>query len=194
MLKWARQNGCSWNESTCSHAAIGGHLAVLQWARHNGCRWSAGTCTSAALTGHLAVLQWARQKGCHWNKDTCAFAAAGGQLAVLKWLYENDCPWSGFTTFNAAYNNRLDTLKWARQQQPPCPWWSLDELDDQDDYMLSGAKPSTLLWLAQQGAPLPEAAHAVACSTADRLTNAYIALRALLPAELLLYILTLSME
>ena len=57
-----------------------------------------------------------------------------------------------------------------------------------------GAKPSTLLWLAQQGAPLPDEAHAIACSSANWLTHAYIALRALLPADILLYILTLSMK
>ena len=106
---------------------------------------------------------------------------------------ENDCPWSGYTTLNAACYDHLDILKWARQQQPPCPWWNLDELEGEDLKMIA-ANPSTLLWLAQQGAPLPEEAHAIACSSANWLTHAYIALRALLPAELLLYILTLSVE
>ena len=115
---------------------------------------------------------------------------------MLKWALENNCPWSGSTTLLAAWNNRLNVLKWARQQQTPCPWWSLDELEDEDLCIddLDLIKPSTLLWLAQQGAPLPDAAHAVACRSADRLTHAYIALRAQLPAELLLHILTLSLK
>ena len=114
---------------------------------------------------------------------------------MLQWAHENNCPWSESTTLEAALRNHLDILKWARQQQPSCPWWSLDELHDEENVeLLNEAEPSTLLWLAQQGAPLPEGAHAIACSTADRLTHAYIALRALLPAELLLYTLTLSME
>ena len=43
MLQWARQNGCPWNEWTCSYAAHGGHLEVLQWARENGCPWGKWT-------------------------------------------------------------------------------------------------------------------------------------------------------
>ena len=111
---------------------------------------------------------------------------------MLKWAHENNCPWSGFTTFFAAYNNHLDIVKWARQQQPPCPWWSLDEPAYVENLYL--ANDSTLLWLAQQGAPLPDDAYDIACSAANWLTHAYIALRALLPAEILLYILALSME
>ena len=40
VLKWARENGCQWNEWTCTNAAEGGHLDVLKWARENGCPWS----------------------------------------------------------------------------------------------------------------------------------------------------------
>ena len=73
-----------------------------------------------------------------------------------------------FHVLLGSFNNHLDVLKWARQQQPPCPWWSLDELEwDQDVEDLIDAKPSTLLWLAQQGAPLPDEAYAIACSSAD---------------------------
>ena len=43
MLQWARANGCTWNASTCSEAACGGHLEVLQWARANGCPWDMDT-------------------------------------------------------------------------------------------------------------------------------------------------------
>jgi hypothetical protein len=52
-----------WNELTCTHAAQGGHLAVLEWARANGCLWDAQTCARAAPGGHLAVLQWAPPVG-----------------------------------------------------------------------------------------------------------------------------------
>ena len=175
-------------------AAEEGHLPVLEWARQNGCTWDEGTCTGAASRGHLAVLQWARHHGCTWDEDTCARAAGGGHLAVLQWAYKNNCPWSGSTILEAALRNHLHILKWARQQQPSCPWWSLDELLREDENGLMDAKPSTLLWLAQQGAPLPDEAHAIACSSADWLTHAYLALQALLPAEVLTYIVTLSIE
>ena len=119
---------------------------------------------------------------------------------MLEWARENNCPWSGSTTLHAALNNHLEILKWARQQQSSCPWWNfhvfdcVDDADDDYEHWLNIAKPSTLLWLAQQGAPLPDEAHAIACSSAVRLTHAYIPLRALLPAELVYHILALCLE
>ena len=46
MLKWARENGCPWDEDTCANAAKGGHLEVLKWARENDCPWDEWTCKS----------------------------------------------------------------------------------------------------------------------------------------------------
>ena len=69
-LKWARENGCQWDEGVCSAAARGGHLEVLQYARANGCPWNEDTCSAAALGGHLDVLQWARAAGCPWKEGT----------------------------------------------------------------------------------------------------------------------------
>ena len=56
------------------------------------------------------------------------------------------------------------------------------------------AKDSTLVWLAQQGAPLPDDAYAFACSSANWLTHTYITLKALLPVKIVMYILNLSLE
>jgi hypothetical protein len=57
MLQWARANGCPWDESTCSDAALGGHMAVLQWAHANGCLWNEDICGNLARGGYLAMLQ-----------------------------------------------------------------------------------------------------------------------------------------
>ena len=46
----------------------GGHLEVLKWARANGCPWDEGTCAYAAEGGHLEVLKWARENGCPWDE------------------------------------------------------------------------------------------------------------------------------
>src|SRR5271165_4484675 len=78
LLKWAKQNGCDWNSSTCSIAAHNGHLEVLKWARENGCKWNSLTCSNAAENGHLEVLKWARENGCDWNSYTCSYAARNG--------------------------------------------------------------------------------------------------------------------
>ena len=44
--------------------ARNGHLEVLRWARANGCQWDERTCYAAAERGHLDVLKWARANGC----------------------------------------------------------------------------------------------------------------------------------
>jgi len=46
----------------------GGHLEVLKWARENGCPWDEDTCAGAAEGGHLEVLKWARENGCPWDE------------------------------------------------------------------------------------------------------------------------------
>ena len=50
-------------------AAHGGHLEVLKWARENGCPWDEITCTWAAEGGHLDVLKWARENDCPWDES-----------------------------------------------------------------------------------------------------------------------------
>ncbi len=48
--------------------AKGGHFEVLKWARTNGCEWDESTCDGAALVGDLDMLKWARENGCEWDK------------------------------------------------------------------------------------------------------------------------------
>jgi hypothetical protein len=40
MLRWARENGCEWDEDTIKLAAFGGHLEMVMFAREHGCPWS----------------------------------------------------------------------------------------------------------------------------------------------------------
>ena len=54
-MKWARENGCPWDELTCAHAALDGQLEVLKWAREHGCDWDSTTCYFAAEGGHVEV-------------------------------------------------------------------------------------------------------------------------------------------
>jgi len=72
----------------CANAALNGHLGVLKWAREDGCAWNESTCLNAALNGHLGVLKWARENGCPWNENTCSCAALRGHLETLKWARE----------------------------------------------------------------------------------------------------------
>jgi len=104
----------------CQNAAIGGHLSALRWARENGCPWDEMTCAYAAEEGHLDILKWARKNGCPWDEETCALAARGGHLDVLRWARENGCPWDKYTRVYAALGDHLHVLKWARENG--CPW------------------------------------------------------------------------
>ena len=116
MLAWAKENGCSWNATTCALAAEGGHLEVLQWARQHGCEWNSTTCLYAALGGHLEVLQWAREHGCDWSVGVCRGAAEGGHLGLLQWAREHHCPWDWLTCAGAAQHGHLEVLKWALER------------------------------------------------------------------------------
>ncbi len=53
MLKWARANGCPWNQETCALAAKYGYLEVLKWARENGCPWDEHTRQLARSKGYV---------------------------------------------------------------------------------------------------------------------------------------------
>ena len=56
-LKWARENGCPWNELTCKSAASGGHLSCLQWARENGCEHVFWICEyDIRCSSHLPLI------------------------------------------------------------------------------------------------------------------------------------------
>jgi hypothetical protein len=112
-LRWARANGFRWSESTCAHAARGGHLLLLQWARANGCPWDEAICACAAENGHLLLLQWARANGCPWDEAICACAAENGHLLLLQWAHANGCPWDETTTGAAFFNDHDDIFDWC---------------------------------------------------------------------------------
>ena len=95
-------------------------------------------------------------------------------------------------------------LRWARQQQPPCPWWSLPSLSTQLP-IYGGIEPqlhvmTDRMWmfLAHNNAPLPAAYAIIAEDAEGRLTTASLVLKAALPAavpaEVLEMILALGIE
>lgn len=124
MLKWAREEGCPWDQNTCRCAAERGHLEVLRWAKEQGCPWDKSTCKFAARGGHLALLKWAREQGCPWDERTCSSAAKGGHLGLLQWARGQGCPWDEITCNSAAVSKNIEILSSARQQG--CPWdWGI---------------------------------------------------------------------
>ena len=124
------------------------------------------------------MLQFARQNGCEWGPNTRSAAAEHGNLSILKWLHQQGCPWDCWTNVYAAVNDHLEVLKWAGQQQPPCPWWSYRY---GQMLQLPNMRPSVLMFLRQQQAPLSASLLAQARAVATQMTYAFLSLRAALP-------------
>ena len=62
-LKYAHENGCSWNAYTCKIASRNGYLNCLKYAHENGCEWNKHTY-KAALYRHQDCLKYAIENGC----------------------------------------------------------------------------------------------------------------------------------
>jgi hypothetical protein len=78
------------DEWTCAHAAEGGYLEILKWARANGCPWNEKTRIYAAMNGHVETLIWAVENGClcHCGSNTlqCKYCYP----KILQWAKKND--------------------------------------------------------------------------------------------------------
>jgi len=69
-----------------NHAAKMGYLDIIKWARENNCCWDSSTCSSAAEMGYLDIIKWVKGNGCQWDSSTCSSAALGGHLEAT-WKY-----------------------------------------------------------------------------------------------------------
>ena len=92
ILKYLHNNGCPWDEETCTYAVENGNLECLKYAHENGCPWDEGTCMYAALKGHLECLKYAHENGCPWDKYTYIYAERNGYSDCLEYARENGCP------------------------------------------------------------------------------------------------------
>ena len=119
LLKYLHENGCPWDQSTCTCASLVGHLECLQYAHENECPWDEDTCKYAAEKGHLECLKYLHENGCPWDEDTCSNAAKFGHLECLKYAHENGCPWDEKTCSNAAYNDHPESFKYAVENGCP---------------------------------------------------------------------------
>ena len=119
LLQFLHENGCPWNESTCSGAAHYGHVGCLKYAHENRCPWDKGTCACAAYNGHLECLKYLHENGCPWHEYTCEYAAKNGHLECLQYAHENGCPWNERTCSEAARNDHFECLKYAHENGCP---------------------------------------------------------------------------
>ncbi len=90
--RWLPECGFTYQglaQELCTLIARDGKLPALRWARAQGCSWDEDTCSNAAWNGYLEVLQWARANGCPWDKMQCLKnAKAGGHETVVAWIEE----------------------------------------------------------------------------------------------------------
>ncbi|AGO84409.1 Ankyrin repeat domain containing protein [Pandoravirus salinus] len=145
-LRYAHENGYSWDASTCAEAVAHGNLDCLRYALANGCPcderafiaatvndrvdclrciheagrpWDKGVCEEAAARGSIGCLTYAHENGCPWDEQTCA-KAAGESIDCLAYAHEHGCPWDKETCVKAAEHARLDCLAYAHENG--CPW------------------------------------------------------------------------
>src|SRR5690606_26606495 len=79
------------------YAAKFDNIILMRYAHENGCPWDKSTCHIAALSGSLECLRYAHENGsearigdpCSWNELTFRNAAKAGSLECLKYLHEN---------------------------------------------------------------------------------------------------------
>lgn len=123
LLKYAREEGCPWDEQTCLEAAKGGFVEVLKYAYESKCRTHPYACEFAAEGGHREVIEWSQQDGRKYSFKlsywTCAVAAGAGQLELLLWLRTNECSWNWRTVDLARKGGHMDIVQWAQDNGVP---------------------------------------------------------------------------
>lgn len=92
ILKYLREQGCSWNDDTAWTAARHGQLECLKYLHDEGCPWDEDTTAVAAAQGHLECLKYLHEQGCPWDTSTYGCAIEGGHDACVAYLLANGCP------------------------------------------------------------------------------------------------------
>ena len=91
-ISWALDKCSQKKARFCWRMAQNGDLELLQHLHDNGCPWDERTCSGAAHYGHIECLKYAHENGCPWDESTFEYAAENGHLECLKYARENGCP------------------------------------------------------------------------------------------------------
>ena len=169
ILKWARENNCTWDEKTCNNAALNGHIEVLEWACQNGCTLGINVCKDAFQNNNLEVLKWTRMNAVlngnleflDWFEENrfslpCIYTPIDihkiiqkncGQEEIIKWYVKYGKYGDGYCVMkSAAEYGHLSVLKWAHQNNSR---W------DKQLYVFAAEKGhfEVLQWLHENGCP-----------------------------------------
>jgi roadblock/LC7 domain-containing protein len=205
ILRWLGSRGAKltvalrdrfWRHHTIiSHAAKGGHLAVIEWAEQQGLGpATAVNLAPAARAGHLELLRSRLEpKGGRRINSLVLFpeAARGGHIDILEWGIQNGVRISSEVICSrAARGGHLHLLRWARERGYPwddritqlaakgghlevlqwarlngCPW-----SEGVAAAAAGGGHIGVLRWALEAGAPLDESTVAAAARRGDRAT------------------------
>lgn len=113
VLKWALRRSSKKGEDICKNCVKQGSLVMLKYALENGASWNIQSCGKAVIKkGSVEMLEYMMEKGWKWNKgdlwklpseesirwatryaskqctELCTAAACIGNLLLLKWLRE----------------------------------------------------------------------------------------------------------
>ena len=136
VLKWLREQGCSWDANTYKGAADGDHLEVLKWALNNGCDWDMNTTVagsnpigpgrthnqlikSTVEEKCKKVLKWLKMEmtGEPLNADFLAQLAGrydDGGRKMVRWAIKNGCPSDVRTAYElASFGRGWKTFMWV---------------------------------------------------------------------------------
>jgi hypothetical protein len=90
LLKWFKERGIVFTETTMSCAVCRGHIAAVEYLHFTEhWPWSTTTCMLAALHDQLDLLNWLQQHGCPCIDAAVKEAAAsGGSISVMTYMLE----------------------------------------------------------------------------------------------------------
>jgi hypothetical protein len=121
MLRWAREQGCAWDEQHVISAAAGsGNTEMVAWIlQQPNFICSLQAIRAAAARGDTAMCAClrAQQPPAPWHLSACCAAARGAHFETLRWLHEHGCPWdSDSIHFSAAQGGSVDVMAYVQAQ------------------------------------------------------------------------------
>jgi len=171
-IKWLRNEGCKWDRSAYTFAAMGGHLNVMKYLRSQRCPWSEDACFEAVGGGHLHVLRWAYDSGLRFplfSNQLSMIAAREGYMDILEWLLEVRVPIGPPTWKAATARGRLEVLQWLQDHNIPRP-----EGESLCNIAARSGRINVLEWARAQGMPWNESTCIEAAAEGELETLKYL--------------------
>jgi hypothetical protein len=109
-LKYAHENGCPWDEDTCSMAAGGGNFECLKYAHENGCPWDETDIPDRASSGNsIDCVIYVHENGGGICDMLCSVVE--DNVSILGYGKKNGCQWDVLVTAHAANKRKYQLSK-----------------------------------------------------------------------------------